>query len=499
MNRETLGKEAAESALKMTLFTLRKMADGGMYDHVGGGFHRYSVDERWHVPHFEKMLYDQGQLVCTYLDAYQITHDPFLADTALGVLDYIRRDMTGEQGQFYSAEDADSAVPENPQEHAEGAFYVWEQGQLAEILGDEMAAMFGFYYGVEEGGNVRSDPHGEFPNKNVLIVSHTVEETGKRFGKTPEEIRATLAAARDRLFEVREKRPRPHLDDKTITAWNGLMISAFARAYQVLGRREDLMSAQRAAAFIRERLYNEQTGVILRRYRAGDAAIDGYVDDYAFFIQGLLDLYEASFEVDHLVWALKLQKKQNELFWDEKEGGYFNTSGTDESILLRMKNDYDGAEPSPNSVAVLNLARLSQLFDTAALRVKAEQTLKAFGRRLERAPHAMPQMMVALDYYLDEPKQIILAGNPDAPDTLAMLRTVHERFIPNKILMLVDGGESQQRLARHIEFLGSLEMQDGKATAYVCEGFVCQRPATDLASLVKILDKRNGPAIDGGK
>ena len=481
-------RTGTQDALDMTLFTLRKMAEGGIHDHIGGGFHRYSVDERWHVPHFEKMLYDQGQLACTYLDAYQITRDPFYAGIAGGILDYVRRDMTGEHGNFYSAEDADSPIPGNPDEHAEGAFYVWEHSETIDLLGEESSSVFNFYYGAEKGGNVRSDPHGEFPRKNVLIVSHTIDETAQSFAKNPDEIRKLLSEARQRLFDARIKRPRPHLDDKTITAWNGLMISAFARAYQVLAEEEYLASAKAAAAFIRAHLYDEERGILIRRYRAGEAAIEGYVDDYAFLIRGLLDLYEASFDVDVLTWAIALQDKQNGLFWDKRAGGYFGTTGEDESVLLRMKDDYDGAEPSPNSISLLNLLRLAQMTDNAQYHEMAEKTLAAFSGNLARAPHAMPQMMAAFDYHLDKPKQIIIAGKSSANDTKAMLTAVHRRFIPNKILMLADGGHGQQSLARHFSFIASIQARDGKATAYVCENNVCKLPTSDVGTMEKQLD-----------
>jgi len=321
----------------MALHTLRKMAMGGLHDHLGGGFHRYSVDARWHVPHFEKMLYDQWQLVCTYLDAYQATRDPFFADVARGILEYVRRDMTGEQGQFYSAEDADSPRDANADESAEGAFYVWTWAELAETLGAEAAEMFAFVYGVEPDGNVRDAPHGELRGRNVLILSRSEAEAAARFRMPEGAVRDRLAAARRRLFETRARRPRPRRDDKTITAWNGLMISAFARAHQALGDAAYLTAAGRAADFIRANLYDESRGVLLRRYRAGPSAIDGYADDYAFLIRGLLDLYEAGFDVAHVEWALALQNRQDALFWDERDGGYFDTSGADETILLRMK------------------------------------------------------------------------------------------------------------------------------------------------------------------
>ena len=474
-------------ALDMVLFTLHKMADGGIHDRLGGGFHRYSVDARWHVPHFEKMLYDQGQLAATYLDAYQITHEAFFAEIARDILDYVRRDMTGKQAQFYSAEDADSPVPGNPQEHAEGVFYVWKQSEMVGILGSTKADIFDFHYGVKTDGNVLGDPQGPLSGKNVLIVSHTVEETAKCFTMTTNEVRNALAEARRRLFEARSKRPRPHVDDKTIAAWNGLMISAYARAYQVLREEKDLASAKAAADFIRRRLYDEKSGILLRRYRKGEAAIEGYLDDYAFLIQGLLDLYEACFDMDSLTWALALQKKQDALFWDDRAGGYFNTAGKDKTILLRMKEDYDGAEPSPNSVALLNLFRLAQMTDTAGYSQKADKTLAAFSQVLTQTPQAMPQMMAAFDFYLDKPKQIVIAGRAAAPDTRAMLREIHSRFMPGKILLLADGTDGQKTLATQMAFLKSLTMIEGKATAYVCENHICQLPTSDVATLARIL------------
>ena len=494
-------RTGSQDALDMSLFSLRKMAEGGMHDHVGGGFHRYSVDDRWHVPHFEKMLYDQAQLVCSYLEAYQITHDAFYAGVARDILDYVRRDMTGPEGQFYSAEDADSPLPDNPADHAEGAFYVWEEKEVVEAVGKEGADIFNYYYGIERGGNVRDDPHGEFPKKNVLIVSHTIEETAKMFDKTLDQVRTTLAEARKRLFEIRSKRPRPHLDDKTLTAWNGLMISAFARAHQVLGEPQYLAAAEQAAAFIKAELYDGKTGTLSRRHREGQVAFDGYVDDYAFLIQGLLDLYEASFNIEYLQWALNLQHKQNELFWDKEFAGYFSTTGKDASILLRMKEDYDGAEPSPNSVATLNLLRLAEMLDEKPFREMAAKTLAAFGERLRQAPSAMPQMMVAFDFQQTKSKQLVIAGKPDAADTRAMLHAIHEQFIPNKILLLADDGTGQAFLARHLEFIRGVKMRDGKATAFVCQDYVCQLPTTDISVMVKSIAgklERAGSASKAG-
>jgi len=479
-------------ALDMSLFTLRKLADGGIHDHIGGGFHRYSTDNRWHVPHFEKMLYDQAQLACSYLDAYQITHDKLYAGVARDILACVQRDLTGGQGQFYSAEDADSSLPGKPAAHVEGAYYVWDEKEIIMVLGNESAGIFNYCYGIEKAGNVDNDPRDEFPNKNVLIVSHSLEETAKKFAKSPDEIQVILADARQKLFAVRAQRPQPQLDDKAITAWNGLMISAYARAYQVLGDPQYLLAATKSAQFVKTKLYDASTGRLVRRYRAGEATIDGFADDYAFFIQGLLDLYEASFDINDLAWAFHLQKRQNELFWDKDQAGYFSTAGQDPNILLRLKEDYDGAEPSPNSVSALNLLRLSQMLDDKPFREMADKTFSAFGQRLQETPGALPQMLVALDFSLGEPKQIVIAGRPDAADTQAIRHAVNEQFIPNKIVLLADGGEGQAFLAKHLEFIQGVQTVGGHATTFVCENYACQLPATNLEAMVKLLAPKIG-------
>jgi uncharacterized protein len=470
-----------QDALDMTLHTLRAMAEGGVYDQIGGGFHRYSVDERWHVPHFEKMLYDQAQLVCTYLDAHQITGDAFFARIARETLDYVLRDLTGPEGQFYSAEDADSDVPGRPGEHAEGAFYVWDHRELTRLLGNDASAILGFRYGVGKRGNVRDDPHGEFEGKNILFVAHDIEETAKRFQQSPDDIRRMFAEAQEKLRVARAARPRPHMDDKTLTAWNGLMISALARAHQVLGDAHWLAAATRAATFIRDHLYDETSGTLRRRHRAGEAAFDGYLDDYAYLIRGLLDLYEAGFDIRHLEWALALQSIQDALFWDADHGGYFSTTGADDSVLLRIKDEYDGAEPSANSVAAHTLLRLAKMTDHPEFTRRAEELMATFSRQLHRAPQAMPAMLAALDFHLHGAKQIVIAGTPGAADTQALTRAVHARFIPNKVLLLADGGDGQKFLASHLAFVAGLRPVDGQAAAFVCERGACQHPITDPA------------------
>ena len=355
-----------EELRRMILITLDRMAAGGMHDHLGGGFHRYSVDRFWHVPHFEKMLYDQAQLAVVYLEGYQISGREGYARVARDILAYVRRDLSSPEGGFYCAEDADSLLVHGQPEHAEGAFYVWTSAEIEEALTAEEADAFCKHYDVEAEGNAPegSDPHGEFTGKNILFQRRPA----------PENAAALLASARAKLLKVRARRPRPHLDDKIVTAWNGLMISAFARASQVLDNPAYLDDAVRAADFLRRHLYREEDGILLRSYREGPAPVEGFADDYAFLIQALLDLYEAGFDPAHLYWARRLQAKQDELFYDPAEGGYFAVSERDTSVLLRLKEDHDGAEPSANSVSALNLARLSAMTGkgrTSSIRAEA--------------------------------------------------------------------------------------------------------------------------------
>lgn len=477
-------------ALEMTLHTLQAMARGGMHDHLGGGFHRYSTDASWHVPHFEKMLYDQAQLAIAYSDAYQITKEPFFAEITRDILDYVLRDMHGSEGGFYSAENADSPIERGKPDLAEGAFYVWTASQIRDILGDNRAALFNFHYGVEPSGNVpaQQDIQGELKGKNVLIVRHTLAETAAKFKRSESDVLAALDEAREKLAAARAGRPRPSLDDKVLVAWNGLMISAFARAAQVLDEPRYLAAARAAAGFIKPRMYDASTNLLKRRYRDGHVDIDAVLEDYAFLIQGLLDLYETSFELKWLSWAVRLQEQQDTLFWDNKAGGYFSTRPQASHILVRMKDDYDGAEPSPNSVAAMNLLRLWQMTDRQELRKKADATFAALADRLGPQGAAVPQLVAAFDFSLSKPKQIIIAGDPGASDTRAMLRLVHDRFIPNKILLLADGGPGQQQLAQWLPFMKSVSRKGGRATAYICENYVCQLPTADLHVTAQLLD-----------
>jgi hypothetical protein len=478
----------SEDALEMVLKTLREMAKGGMHDQLGGGFHRYSVDERWFVPHFEKMLYDQGQLAIAYLEAFQITHDEQYAAVARRIFDYVLRDMTDAGGAFYSAEDADSAAdPSQPTVKGEGAFYIWSAEEIRALVEAPATDWFFHRYGVIEAGNVSNDPHGEFTGRNILYQANEIEDTALHFDRSVDEIRAALGRAEETLLAAREKRPRPHLDDKVLTSWNGLMISAFAKGGAVLDDPRYAEAARRAAEFLIDRMYQPESGILLRRYREGDAAIPGFLDDYALFAQALLDLYETQFDRRHLDLALRLTEKQRELFEDTAQGAFFSSQDGDSELVLRVKEDYDGAEPSGNSVALGNLLRLAQSTDREDLRASAERLLAAFAARLTAAPVALPQMLAACEFRLGQPRQIILVGDRDAADTKALLRALHARFVPHRIVLLVDSPEARAALSAAIPAIAAMDKVDGHASAYVCRDYTCQLPVNTAERLDELI------------
>ncbi len=453
-----------DEALDMVLLTLREMAKGGMHDQLGGGFHRYSVDERWFVPHFEKMLYDQAQLAVSYLEAFQITREPLYADVARGIFEYVLRDLAHPEGGFYSAEDADSATDRaKPTEKHEGAFYVWSHSELVEALGPGDAAAFSKRYGVEERGNVHEDPHGEFIGLNILYQANPNEEPG------------LLAKSRDTLMRVRSARPRPHLDDKILAGWNGMMISAFAKGAQILGEPRYEEAARRALVFLRSNMWREQDSMLLRRYRDGDAAIEGFLDDYAFLALALLDMYETSFDAADLAWAGQLAQRAMELFEDPQSGGFFSTPAQQADLVLRLKDDYDGAEPSGNSGLVLALLRLARMTGREDFERGTRRTLRAFAPRLQTAASALPQMLVAQAFAVGRPMEIVFAG----PRDTGMLDAVHRHFLPHAVVLRAEESPLAMPAVD-----GPIHAQ---ATAYVCENYACQLPVTSAAALEDLL------------
>ncbi len=493
--RRSAGGVSSQAPLLMATETLRAMALGGMRDHVGGGFHRYSVDGDWRVPHFEKMLYDQAQLVLAYLEAAQATGDDFYAVVAEDTLAYVRRDMTDPQGGFYSAEDADSIPPEQTgaagTHKSEGAFYIWSDEEIGKLLGDD-AGVARHRFGVEPDGNAPQDPQGEFTGRNLLYTAQSIEDVATRTGRSADEVVEALGRIRSRLFAVRASRPRPHLDDKILTAWNGLMIAAFARAARVLAGRPSsgqyLEAATRAASFARQTLWSERG--LLRRYRDGEAAIDGYAEDYAYLIWGLLELFQADGDARWLEWSLELQAQMDERFWDPKDGGWFSTTGEDPTVLLRLKEDYDGAEPAASSVAALNTLTIAHLTGDEEMIQRTARTLGRFGPRIGAAGRTVPMMLCALSAWHAGQTQIVLTG--DVPHTRALSEEVSRHYLPFGIVIPIVPGASHDAVSRLLPFTASMRDRDG-AAAYVCRGFTCRQPVTTPEDLAKELSAKLHP------
>lgn len=478
-----------QSARDMALQTLRAMAAGGIHDQLGGGFHRYSTDERWFLPHFEKMLYDQAQLAGSYLDAYQITHEAVYADTARDIFDYVLRDMTGSDGQFYCAEDADSAAADaQAQAKSEGEYYVWTADRIGDLLGKEPAAIFDYRFGILDAGNIEHDARGELKGKNVLYQAHTLAETAAQFKSSEAKIAENLDAAKAKLLEARGHRPRPMRDDKTLTAWNGLMISAFARGGAILHEPRYAKAADRAAQFIQSTLFDQKTHRLLRRRRQGDAEIAGFLSDYAFTIRGLLDLYQAGADVHWLKLAIDLQSAEDEQFWDADGGAYFQAA-EDPTVIVRLKEDEDGAEPAGNSVAAMNLLRLAEITDRAELREKAGKIFAAFSAQMNQSLAGMPEMLAAYDFSSDTPRQIVIAGKSDSAEVRAMLDQIDVRYLPNQIVLFADGGKGQQFLGDRLPFVKAMSFAQDRATVYVCENYACNLPTDDPTKLGQLLDR----------
>jgi uncharacterized protein YyaL (SSP411 family) len=469
-----------EEALRMSLTTLMAMASGGMYDHLGGGFHRYSVDGQWRVPHFEKMLYDQAQLVHSYLDAYQITHDEFFATIAKETLGYVLRDLTSPEGGFYSAEDADSVDPENSDHKTEGAFYVWTTSEIDAVLSAEETNVFCHHYAVEAAGNALADPQHEFTKKNILYNPFTVQQTAEFCSLSIEHVTQLLESAKGKLFAKRNLRPRPHLDDKILTSWNGLMIGAFARASMVFADVKYRDTAMRAAEFFRSMMYDEEKQILYRRYREKEVKFEAHLDDYAFLISGLIHLYEATFDRRWLEWADTLMGRTMTLFWDSSEGGFFDTAGKDASILVRMKESYDGAEPTGNSVTAMNLMRLYHLTNTEAYHHYAEKTLKYFCALLNQSPQVMPELMSAVDYYLSPPLHLVLASS-SLKEIEPFAAVTARNFFPNLNIIVLEG-DSAEYFKRKFSFMKEMNEKEG-VKAYFCSQYQCKLPTADPAEL----------------
>ena len=455
--------------LEMVVHTLTKMAQGGIYDHLGGGFHRYSVDAKWLVPHFEKMLYDNAQLVRIYAHAYTITREPLFRSVIEETVDYLLREMFHSHGGFYSTQDADS-------EGEEGKFFVWTGEEINRLLGEADGEIFCRMYDVGEPGN--------FDGKSILHPILTVDQASKFFRKEPSEIQALVANAKRRLFVEREKRIKPFRDEKIITSWNGLMLSGLAEALKIINNPTAIDAARETVEFIFKKLFRDD--FLLHTYKDGEAKLLGYLDDYAFLAVGLLDLYEAVFERNYLDRAIQLTDVMLREFWDERDGGFFFTGKSHEQLISRPKPIFDASIPSGNAMATQLLLRLNHFTGKNQYRASAEKILRAYYDAMESQPFGFAHMLCALDLYLQGAKEIVIVGNPAEQGVQELITEINSIYLPNKAVQTVSPGASLTEISPLLEGKTAL---DGKPTAYVCENFTCSTPVTSASELRALLEK----------
>jgi uncharacterized protein YyaL (SSP411 family) len=468
-----------ERALNMVKKTLDSMRNGGIYDHVGFGFHRYSVDQKWLVPHFEKMLYDQAIIAMAYIEAFQATGEKKYKDTAQEIFEYVLRDMQSPEGGFYSAEDADS-------EGVEGKFYTWTKDEIYKVLGEEDAKFASKVFSITDEGNFSEETSQEKTDSNILHLENSLDEISDTLGIKKEDINRKIEKIRKTLFNAREKRIHPHKDDKILTDWNGLMISAISKGAQVFSDEKYLKAAIHSADFIIDNLYENSR--LLHRYRDGEAAIKANLDDYAFFIYGLLDLYEASFDLKYLEFAIELNNTLLNHFWDGENGGFYFTPDDGEEILVRKKESYDSAIPSGNSIQMLNLLKLSKITENEEFKHKAVEIEKAFSKDVIMAPMAYTQFIVAIDFKLGPSYEIVIAGTPDNKDTNMMLNSIRSHYIPNKTVVLRPPNDEASKILELINSLEFKKQENDKSTAYICSDNTCKAPTNNLNAMLKFLD-----------
>ena len=454
--------------LEMVTTTLTKMAQGGIYDHLGGGFHRYSVDEKWLVPHFEKMLYDNAQLMRTYAQVFSITQEPLFKRVVEETLEYLLREMIDPEGGFYSTQDADS-------EGEEGKLFIWSEEEVMRILGEEVGEIFCRIYDVTEQGN--------FEGENILHPILTLEQSAKFFRKDLREIEKLIADAREKLFQEREKRVKPFRDEKILASWNGLMLSGLAEAIKISANPRILQAALKTVSFIFTQM--TQDGFLLHTYKDGQAKLPGYLDDYAFVGVGLLDLYEVTQERQLLEQAIRITETMVSEFWDDIDGAFFYTGKSHEQLISRTKPVFDGSIPSGNSMATQLLLRLYHYTGREDYLQRAEKILRLYYDAMESQPFGFAHMLSALDFYLEKPKEIVLVGKRDDPAQRDLLRKINSLYLPNKTLQLIEPGEPLGKISPVLE--GKTQL-NGKPTVYVCHNFTCSPPVTDWEELKKLLE-----------
>lgn len=452
-----------EMALEMVRYTCEKMARGGIYDQIGGGFHRYAVDSIWLVPHFEKMLYDNAQLIRVYLHLFQITRDELFRRIAEETIEYVLREMTDKKGGFYSTQDADS-------EGVEGKFFVWTPDDIVAVLGNDEAAVFNAFYDVSE--------HGNFEESNILNIKQDLSAVAEQFDRTEEEILATIKQGKKKLIEARETRIKPHRDEKVITAWNGLMLAAFADAAGILGSERYLEAARKNAEFLLSRLQTD--GRLLRTWKNGSAKLNGYIEDYANFADGLLKLFEVSGDIRFFREARRLADHMISEFWDAENGGFYFTSNGHEELIVRNKDFFDNATPSGNSVAADLLLRLARISGDERYERFAVTVLKLAAAKIRQYPQGFGRALGALEFYLANKKEVVVIGVPGNE----LSRVVSEMYLPTTVTVLANSSQGE---TSELPILSGRGMADGKATAYVCQNYVCQRPVTTTEELLDLL------------
>jgi uncharacterized protein YyaL (SSP411 family) len=471
-----------DKALQMVEKTLTEMRLGGICDHLSFGFHRYSTDANWLVPHFEKMLYDQAMLVTTYVEAYQATGKEEYKQTVREVISYVMQDMTDPLGGFYTAEDADS-------EEEEGKYYLWTEEEIEETLSPKEAEFIKKIFNIEKEGNFVDVAIGRRNGKNVLYLKKPVDEQATDLGFSPAKLKSEIEEIRKKLSIFRAKRVHPSKDDKILTDWNGLMILALAKASQALHEPEYAVAARKAADFMIERLIDKE-GRLLHCYRQGEAKIQGFLDDYAFFIWGLKELYEAVLDAKYLRYAIDLTEDMLAHFWDQEHGGFYSTADCSEIVLERSKDIYDGAYPSGNSVAALVLLFLGRMTGTIEFEQKASELMRAFSIKVARSPSAYAQLMVALDFALGPSSEVVIVGDLHEKDTDEFLRTIRSRFLPRKVVLFRSSVDQSPEIAELASFIKNLQREHARATAFVCRNHVCNIPTTNASKMLEMLEQQ---------
>ena len=469
-------RTANKHALYMVTKTLDSMAMGGIYDHIGFGFHRYSVDKNWLVPHFEKMLYDQALIAIIYTDAFQATGKLYYKKIAEEIFEYVLRDMSSPEGAFYSAEDADS-------EGVEGKFYVWTAKEIKEVLDHDEAEFISFVFNVKDDGNF-NDGYSQESINNILHLKHDINELTEILELSKSEIEDKIETIRIKLYNEREKRVRPHKDDKVLTDWNGLMIAALSQAAQVFNNEKYIETSKNAADFILQKLLIDNR--LKHRYREGDTGIAGNLDDYSFMVWGLLELYMASLDIKYLNAAINLNKTLIKYFWDDKNNGFYFTASDSEKILIREKKIYDSATPAGNSVELLNLIHIARLTEDPELEKMAVKMETSFSEDVERLPTGHTYFITAVDFEVGPSFEIVIVGKSGAHDTLKMLNTIKNHYIPNKVIIFKDQ-DNPSDVNKIAESIGFKKSVDGMATAYICTAGSCKQPTTDVNEMLKIL------------